>query len=308
MKPFKRFLALVAILGSSAGGLALASNGSFAMASITDDPTGPLTLLLRVVLGGLSLWVGGFTLVAVIADALGLGRIAAGACSLLPRSVSNVVRRSIGIGVMTTVLMSSPAFAAEKSRPSVVPSASSDHVVEQQFSGDVGNGQRWPAGKTSETPFHDPDAPTLIALTQRSSSRPTTTYHLEQATKPTAPPTSAPSRGVISIPQSIPRSIPQSIPSTPASPRVGASPTVVSAAKTLPPLDTYTVAPGDHFWSIARRVVRQQNPNSTESAVGAYCHQLIQHNRSRLHDPHNPDLLHVGTKLELPAVDAAGRH
>jgi hypothetical protein len=301
MKPLKRFLSLIAILGISAGGLALAMNGSFAIASVSDDPAGPLTLLLRVLLGTLSVWVGGLTLVAATADAFGFGRIAAGACSLLPRSVSKVVRRSIGIGVMTSVLMSSPAFAGQKV-PSAAPSGQS---VEQQYSGDVGNGQRWPAKAPLESTVSDSDAPTLIALTQRSSSRPTTTDPsldaVNRNSRLSVPPTSAPSGGVISIPQPTRTGVVPSSPTTTITHRTLAP--GASQATSAAPVEPYTVVPGDHFWSIARRVVTKHNPNASESTVGEYCHRLIQHNRARLHDPHNPDLLHVGTKLELPAVD-----
>jgi len=64
----------------------------------------------------------------------------------------------------------------------------------------------------------------------------------------------------------------------------------------------WTVEVGDHLWGISETVVA----GGDESVVD-YWRQLIDANRDRLPDPTNPDLIHPGTHLVLPArtADAA---
>lgn len=60
---------------------------------------------------------------------------------------------------------------------------------------------------------------------------------------------------------------------------------------------TWTVRPGDDFWSIAATVISTRGGGP----VGGYWLQLIQANRSRLPDPADPSLLFPGDVLVLPA-------
>lgn len=80
----------------------------------------------------------------------------------------------------------------------------------------------------------------------------------------------------------------------------------VEDAPPVPPAPTtatWTVVPGDHFWSIATRVVgRSQGQPPDEAAVGSYWRELIERNRPSLADPGNPDLLFTGQVLELPPI------
>lgn len=74
----------------------------------------------------------------------------------------------------------------------------------------------------------------------------------------------------------------------------------------------YIVENGDHFWSIAERQVAARQagagmgPGSEfgaepdEHAVARYWLELVEHNRHRLVDPDNPDLIHAGLEIELP--------
>ncbi len=91
----------------------------------------------------------------------------------------------------------------------------------------------------------------------------------------------------------------------------GATPTPIPAAAPSPSPDqeaaTWTVAPGDHFWSVAERVVAdawRRAPSHAET--GPYWRSLVAANRSRLRDPANPDLLFPGQILVLPAPPAPG--
>lgn len=72
-----------------------------------------------------------------------------------------------------------------------------------------------------------------------------------------------------------------------------------------PPVATeaprWTVAPGDHLWSIAERTLAgawQRTP--AEAEVLPYWEQVVARNRASLADPANPDLLFPGQELVLP--------
>jgi nucleoid-associated protein YgaU len=64
-----------------------------------------------------------------------------------------------------------------------------------------------------------------------------------------------------------------------------------------PGLDEHVVQPGEHFWSIAERVVSDRG---IDVPVGQYWRLLVEANRSRLVDPDDPDLLYPGQVLVLP--------
>lgn len=90
-----------------------------------------------------------------------------------------------------------------------------------------------------------------------------------------------------------------------ASPAAPQSADGTAPAPSGPPVDadTWTVQPGDHFWSIAERVLadRWQRP-PTLAEIDGYWRVLIAGNRTRLADRDNPDLLFPGQILTLPAV------
>lgn len=69
---------------------------------------------------------------------------------------------------------------------------------------------------------------------------------------------------------------------------------------------TWTVQPGDHFWSIAADVLRQQWGRApTDKEVAPYWERLVQHNRGRLVDRGNPDLIIPDQVFQLPRPPAA---
>jgi LysM repeat protein len=77
------------------------------------------------------------------------------------------------------------------------------------------------------------------------------------------------------------------------------------AAPLAPPPSTWTVASGDHFWSIAERMTGGSGVGVDERVVRGYWSELIAVNRDRLADPGNPDLLFAGDVLVLPPVPSA---
>lgn len=74
-----------------------------------------------------------------------------------------------------------------------------------------------------------------------------------------------------------------------------------------PPAErTWTVQSGDHLWSVAERVLTEawQRPPSDEE-VAPYWEQVVEHNRSQLPDPGNPDLLFPGQVVAVPTPPPA---
>ena len=66
--------------------------------------------------------------------------------------------------------------------------------------------------------------------------------------------------------------------------------------------DEVVVAPGDHLWAIARRVLAQrQGGDPSDAEIADYWRRLIDTNRDRLVDPHDPSLIHPGQRLVLPS-------
>jgi len=64
---------------------------------------------------------------------------------------------------------------------------------------------------------------------------------------------------------------------------------------------TWTVARGDHLWSIAARTLGTRlGRDAGDDEVQRYWTALIEANRSRLADPSNPDLIFAGQVFVLP--------
>jgi len=82
-------------------------------------------------------------------------------------------------------------------------------------------------------------------------------------------------------------------------------PPAAAPAPAPDPAPTWTVAPGDSFWSIAEEVVADEaGAEPTEAAVLDYWLVLVDANRDRLVSG-DPDLLLPGQVLDLPAVTGA---
>lgn len=145
---------------------------------------------------------------------------------------------------------------------------------------------------TVPTGVSAPNAPAVVAM-------------VPLETAPPAAPATAP-RGLAlrdPIPAPIPAPMPAPIapppgPDTPV--EVVAGPTTIEA----PAAREHTVAPGDHFWSIAAdEVAAHLGRAGTDREVRGHWRRLVEANADRLVARHNPDLLLPGQRLLLPAVD-----
>ena len=65
---------------------------------------------------------------------------------------------------------------------------------------------------------------------------------------------------------------------------------------------TYTVTPGDTFWSIADQTLRAAGLDPDDEAIVPYWRSLIEANRDRLRARDEPDLIFPGQVFVLPPV------
>jgi hypothetical protein len=102
----------------------------------------------------------------------------------------------------------------------------------------------------------------------------------------------APTIAAIDAPAPVPSTVEAAAP---------AADVAVHARPEPPAARTWTVAPGDHLWSIAERTVADAlGRPPAEAEVVAYWQSLLDVNRASLADPENPDLLFSGQVLTLP--------
>lgn len=84
----------------------------------------------------------------------------------------------------------------------------------------------------------------------------------------------------------------------------GASGGAVAEAADVGDGRTHEVVPGDSFWRIAeQRLWAHHDRQPTDEEVAHHMDRLIEHNRGRLVDRANPDLIFPGQRLVLPAMD-----
>lgn len=108
----------------------------------------------------------------------------------------------------------------------------------------------------------------------------------------------------------------QPLPSPAAGPRSQSHPSAApapppalpaaSAPQTPPPADRWEVKPGQHFWSVAERLLASTWPRPpSDEEVDPYWRRLVAANRSVLRDPDNPDLLYPGQVIAVPTPPPA---
>ncbi len=93
-------------------------------------------------------------------------------------------------------------------------------------------------------------------------------------------------------------------PATEAVPSIG-GPSTADAADSTPPVDhaQVTVEEGDNFWALAEEQLATSTGRSPTAAETApYWQDLIDANRDRLVEPHNPDLILPGQRLCVPPI------
>ncbi|MGH9247002.1 MAG: hypothetical protein ACRD29_22325 [Acidimicrobiales bacterium] len=87
---------------------------------------------------------------------------------------------------------------------------------------------------------------------------------------------------------------------------VPADKTRAPAAEPGPALETWIIEPGEHLWAVAEsHLTEAWGRPPTDAEITPYWRQIVEHNRGRLPDPSNPDLVVPGLTIELPPVPLA---
>lgn len=87
-------------------------------------------------------------------------------------------------------------------------------------------------------------------------------------------------------------------------PEPSAEPVAGQQPERGPRCDEHTVVAGESFWRIAaERLEHASGSPPRDADVVVYWRRLIDHNRDRLADPANPDLLYPGQRLVVPEVE-----
>jgi len=130
--------------------------------------------------------------------------------------------------------------------------------------------------------------PTEVVTATTETPPPTITMHLEPPAATGGPPPALASR-------------PQPSPTT-STPAPEALPPPATGSSAAAPEATWTVRPGQCFWSIAEaELSRAWGRPPTAAEIVPYWHRLIEANRSALADPANADLIFAGQVFALPA-------
>ena len=256
------------------------------------DPAQVVTGCLRIAGLVVALWLGSVTVVAVALRLVGARLASRMVERLLPSMIRRLVHLSCGVTIVG-VLMGGPTSASVRYPGATSTTQLRNHAV----AGDPTNGQRWPEidpAPVSSSPVKAP----LSVPSGGVPSIPIARHH-----PPSTPAPTTPAHTTIAHVATVPvaGSVAASTVTTGAL-FGGVNAAVTYSPKVTPRLEArhWTVERGDHFWNIADRVVTAAHPGATEHHIARFWLSLIEINRSRLDDPHNPDLLRIGTHLLIP--------
>lgn len=247
-----------------------------------------------------------------------------------PRNPSSPIGRLVRVafqGVLVTAIAASPALAV----PTTSPTTRSENPAKTDtapvsISVDA-SGQRWPVFAAARPPLtgvaRPPTpgsklpvlGPPFVQSTPSTESPTTNTYlPTNSAPIPTAHTTKqVPSTGAGIGPQTAPPTSPTGLEDTGTASvtRIGTNTATgnTSFKPTTPSLPgTWTVKPGESFWSIAEQLARASSSAGSATTVGAIWSLLLEANRSNLVVPDLPDLLYPGQELIVPPTIAQLPH
>lgn len=329
--------ALLAAGGGRLVGPDLGDPGSWPTWLLTRPPDVAVMALVRwagLVVGGYLLAV---TFVGGLARTAGSPRLVRATDRVTPRSVRRFLDRLTGMAAVGAVVVGSVAGVTASTGVAAADPAGGPPTTRQgppiTLRGQAGPR---PGPLPTTTTTIAPPAPGRTTEERvapppvlRDALGHDITDALPPATKPAPPgppgPPGLPGPGAIVPPDARPSTAAPPAPygtpwnpgsaATPADPRDGqvGTPPSVPADGATPPTpsasvdgETWHVERGDHFWSIAERVLADRWGRSPTSAeVDGYWRALVAANRTRLADPDNPDLLFTGQVISLPPVPAA---
>lgn len=228
------------------------------------DPVHATFALGRLLVLALAWYLAGVTALGALARGWGRLRLVRLADAFTVPMVRQVLETSLGLGLATAVVTTStPA------RLPLVP--------------DLDRGT--PVATAAEHAQRDAPSPADPL------------WHLRQDDPEATTELSDPGTGAAPRPRLEP-GFPWSVPGTSSPPLVG--PAHVESAD-VRQRNVWQVEPGDHFWSIAERVVAERSgPDPSEDQVAPYWRRLIDANRGALVHPRDPDLIYPGQRFVLP--------
>ena len=260
------------------------------------DRTSPTVMALALVrLGALAAtwYLVAATVVLVVADAAGWRRIAAVVAAASPRVVRHVVSRGAGVGLSVGVLV---AAAPLPHRLAATPAGADPGPT-------VGPDARSPTMHLLPDDDADTAAVRLLPDDEPSTAvpAPTATMHRvpddepDTATMHRVPNDEPDTATMHRVPDD---STPQA--PAPSEPPAGPPGPIADGTDHGPEVETWTVATGDSFWSIAEEALAGPGPAADDRRIAAHWRRLVEANRDRLADPANPDLLLPGQELVIP--------
>ena len=263
-------VAIVAFSAMGGGQLAappLSHPGAWSDWAADRDAIVATVAVLRLLVLAMAWYLVGVTTVGAVARIARWTRLVRLADALSLPVVRRVLQTSLGVGLATTVAMSSTGVVPPRADGGPTLAAAAGQSIEDG-----------PAMRPLAPAVDPAPSPTMTPLEQEASSG------------APAPP------GMRPLPATSAPSDPD-----PAPRPAHAGP----AGRQADEVDLVTVVEGDHLWAIAERHLRDHRGHPVDDAeVAAYWVRLVEANRGRLVDPEDPDLVLPGQRFVLPELDA----
>ncbi len=265
-------VAIVAFSAMGGGQLAappLTHPGAWSDWAADRDAIVATVAVLRLMVLAMAWYLVGVTTVGAVARVARWTRLVRLADALSLPVVRRVLQTSLGVGLATTVAMSSTGVVPPRADGGPTLAAAAGQSIEDG-----------PAMRPLAPAVDPAPSPTMTPLEQEASSA------------APAPP------GMRPLPATSAPSDPD-----PAPRPAHAGP----AGRQADEVDLVTVVEGDHLWAIAERHLRDHHGHPVGDAeVATYWTRLVEANRGRLVDPEDPDLVLPGQRFVLPDLDADG--
>jgi hypothetical protein len=243
------------------------------------ERTSPTVMALALVrLGALAAtwYLVAATVVLVVADVAGWRRIAAVVAAASPRVVRHIASRGAGVGLSVGVLV---AAAPLPHRLAAAPAGADP--------GPTGG----PVARPLAVHLLADDGAPLRLL---PDDEPDTAVPPPTATMHRIPNDEPPTATMHRVPDD---RAPQ--PPAPSEPPPGPAGPAADVTGGGVEVETWTVATGDSFWSIAEQTLAGPGAAADDRRIAVHWRRLVEANRDRLPDPANPDLLLPGQELVL---------
>ncbi|MGI8684325.1 MAG: LysM peptidoglycan-binding domain-containing protein [Acidimicrobiales bacterium] len=281
------------------------------------QPTEAAVAIVRLLALGMAWYLLAVTVAGTVARLAGVRSLVRATDAVTVPVVRRLVTAALGVSVAAAVLTGAGGAAvADEQAGSPAASPAAETMRRLPDAGPDG-AEPAPAVEPADSPDTQPAAPDgpptmrrLPAAAPEGGDLPssTTTAPTEATSTTSAPATGAPATS--SAPSTTSTSAPTTSPPTSRATGDSARPPAATATPARSPAAaagrTWRVQPGDHFWSVAERVLAeawQRGP--TDAEVDPYWRALVDANRAVLRDPGNADLLFPDQVIAVPTPPPA---